>query len=84
MIKIRSATKKDALAVATINVICWKTAYRGLVPDDFLDELSVTEKRIEKFTSHILKTEIFLVAEDKTGVVGYLSGGKPLNEKLLC
>ena len=82
MIKIRPATLKDALSVATINILGWKTTYRGLVPDDLLDNLSVTEKRIQKFADHISETEIFLIAENETGVVGYLSGGKTRNTDL--
>ena len=76
MLKIRSAQKEDALAIATINVLGWKTTYRGLVPDELLDALSVTEKRIERFAKTISENEIFLVAENETGVIGYLSGGK--------
>ena len=82
MLKIRPAIEKDASALATINVLGWKTAYRGLIPDDFLDTLSVTEQRIQKFANHILETKIFLVAEDESGVVGYLSGGKTRNADL--
>lgn len=77
MLNIRSATEKDALAVATINVLGWKTTYRGLVPDELLDHLSVTEKRIENFSKAISDCPIFLVAENETGVIGYLNGGKP-------
>ena len=77
MLKIRSATPEDALATATINVLGWKATYRGLLPDELLDNLSVTEKRIERFTNYILEYEFFLVAENETGVVGYLNGGKP-------
>lgn len=76
MIQIRLATPQDALDIATINIACWKTAYRGLIEDDFLDKLSVTEKRIEHFQSDILTDDIYLVAENKGIIVGYLSGGK--------
>ncbi len=82
MLNIRSATENDAHSIANINVLGWKTAYRGLVPDDLLDNLSVTEKRIQKVADHILETKIFLIAENETGVVGYLSGGKPRNSRL--
>ena len=77
MLKIRSARTEDATITATINVLGWKTTYRGLVPDELLDALSVTEKRIERFEDQILQCEIFLVAENEKGVVGYLCAGKP-------
>jgi len=76
MLKIRPARKKDAKDLATINILGWKTTYRGLVPDELLDTRTVTEKRIERFEEQILKCEIFLVAENEKGTIGYLSGGK--------
>lgn len=76
MLKIRSAKKDDAKDLATINVLGWKTTYRGLVPDELLDALTVTEKRIERFGNQILESEICLAAENETGIIGYLFGGK--------
>ena len=77
MLKIRLARKKEAYDIATINVLGWKTTYRGLLPDELLDNLSVTEKRIENFTNAILNCPIFFVAENEAGIIGYLNGGKP-------
>jgi hypothetical protein len=56
MLKIRPAETKDAKDLATINVLGWKTTYYGLVPDELLNVLSVTEKRIENFKNQILDT----------------------------
>lgn len=36
---IRDAVPEDASAVAEVHVATWRTAYRGLLPDDFLDGL---------------------------------------------
>jgi GNAT superfamily N-acetyltransferase len=41
----RRATSTDALAIAEIHVASWQKAYRGMFPDDVLDQLSVTERR---------------------------------------
>jgi hypothetical protein len=38
---IRSATPGDARAIATIHVEAWRAAYRGIVPDEYLDSLSI-------------------------------------------
>lgn len=49
---IRKATLDDANDMAYIHTITWKTSYRGLVPDWYLDSLSVEEsikKTKEKF-----------------------------------
>jgi GNAT superfamily N-acetyltransferase len=37
--RIRSATAVDALAIATVHVRSWQTAYPGLIPQDYLDGL---------------------------------------------
>jgi GNAT superfamily N-acetyltransferase len=44
LIAIRRANGADAPAIAAIHVRCWKHAYRGILPDDLLDELT-TEHR---------------------------------------
>jgi ribosomal protein S18 acetylase RimI-like enzyme len=41
---IRPANEDDAQAIATVHVRSWQTAYRGVVPDSYLDSLSI-EKR---------------------------------------
>jgi ribosomal protein S18 acetylase RimI-like enzyme len=42
---IRRATPGDATALATVHVRSWQAAYRGLMPDEVLDGLSV-ERRV--------------------------------------
>ena len=39
--ELRRATGADAAAVAAMHVQAWQTAYRGIVPDAFLDGLDV-------------------------------------------
>jgi GNAT superfamily N-acetyltransferase len=45
MIEIGQALSEDCPRIADIQVRGWQAAYRGLIPDDFLDKLNV-EKRI--------------------------------------
>jgi GNAT superfamily N-acetyltransferase len=40
-VEIREATVEDAEAIATVHVISWQSAYRGIMPEKFLSELSV-------------------------------------------
>lgn len=49
MPSIRIATPADALAVAAVHIRSWQAAYRGIIPDDFLDSLS-PEKRAKRYT----------------------------------
>jgi GNAT superfamily N-acetyltransferase len=68
----------DAAAIAAVHVASWRSTYRGLVPDGYLDELSVSERELrwrEAFsTSH--GAHGISVAEDaELGIVGFAAGG---------
>lgn len=43
---MRAGTREDLAAVESVRIRAWQVAYRGLVPDDVLDTLSVTEERL--------------------------------------
>jgi GrpB-like predicted nucleotidyltransferase (UPF0157 family)/ribosomal protein S18 acetylase RimI-like enzyme len=43
-LKVRQANKDDARRIAEIHVRTWQAAYRGLLPDHLLDNLSVAER----------------------------------------
>jgi ribosomal protein S18 acetylase RimI-like enzyme len=77
---VRDATVGDARAIAEAHVKAWQVAYRGIMPDSYLDELSddfagqVARRRV-----HIAAPDeprVFnLVAEDDGAVVGWLAAG---------
>ena len=49
-IRIRKVLPEDASAYADCVISCWQTAYRGIVPDDYLNNMSAErEKWIEKY-----------------------------------
>lgn len=51
---IRQATVADAQALAELHIHAWQWAYRGLIPDDYLDSLSsARERRIEQRIEHL-------------------------------
>ena len=43
--RVREATTTDAEAIAEVHVHSWQSAYRGYLPDHFLDGLSVDRRR---------------------------------------
>jgi ribosomal protein S18 acetylase RimI-like enzyme len=43
-LRLRRATPADAAALAAVEVASWRAAYRGMMPDAFLDALSEAEK----------------------------------------
>jgi len=75
--QIRTAQVGDEQSIAGVIIDTWKVAYRGIVPDSFLDSLT-TEKHEELFRRNITdKTETILVLENhEKQIVGVVSGGQ--------
>lgn len=75
---IRQAVVADAAAIARVHVESWRTTYHGIVPDDYLANLSY-ERRATYWASELNKPDnphVIFVAEDDQGeVVGFASGG---------
>jgi len=44
LVGIREATVEDAQAIATIHVDSWRAAYRGILPEAYLANLTVTQR----------------------------------------
>jgi GNAT superfamily N-acetyltransferase len=71
---LRPAQPEDAIAVARVHVRSWQAAYRGLLPDDYLDGLR-PEDRAEKydFTGADPLMPSTLVAVDDGAILGFAS-----------
>jgi ribosomal protein S18 acetylase RimI-like enzyme len=73
---VRPAEIDDAAAIANVHVATWRTAYRGLLPDDFLASLSGAgyeerwRRTLGESPNHVY------VAENAHGVIGFASGGR--------
>ncbi|WP_258000297.1 GNAT family N-acetyltransferase [Bacillus sp. Marseille-P3661] len=82
-LKIRKASKEDVKAVARVYVDGWKTTYRGLVPEDYLNGLSYEES--EQKWLYFLNTEndpfIYIAISDGGNVVGF-AAGKSIDDEL--
>jgi GNAT superfamily N-acetyltransferase len=71
---IRRAELKDAVGIAKVHVDSWKTTYKDIVPDDFLNKLSY-ESRVPQWEDSIPKS-LVMVAEDENGqIIGFSTGG---------
>jgi len=71
---IRSATPVDARAIATIHVEAWRAAYRGIVPDEYLDSLSI-HRRESAWRQNLLADTSTWVAQESDAIVGWISVG---------
>ncbi len=77
--QVRKATPDDAHDIAAINTLAWQTAYRGLLPDSYLDGLSVPE-RLPRWRDRIAQLpgtqRAWVVVDGESGLsVGYCISG---------
>lgn len=76
--RVRKGTMDDIPAAATVRVKTWQAAYRGIVPDEFLDNLSI-ERNIARWQANFSipdRFSLFYVGENDAGeVVGFALGG---------
>ncbi|MFI0815199.1 GNAT family N-acetyltransferase [Streptomyces sp. NPDC021098] len=73
-VRVREMAEADIDAVAAVRVRGWQKAYTGLMPQTYLDGLSVEQdaERRREFFSRGLGDVVNLVAEDASGeVVGW-------------
>ncbi len=75
---IRPAEPTDAVALATLEVGVWKTAYRGLLPESLLDALS-TPQKTELWRGYLEAGVTTFVVEDAGQILG-LAGCGALRE----
>lgn len=71
---IRKAVENDAENIVKINIKGWIETYRGIFPDDFLDNLE--QKELESIEKCKNKIKEYLVCEIDNKVVGFLRYGK--------
>lgn len=71
---IRRATKADLGAIARVHVQSWREAYAGIIPQSYLDELSV-EAHERQWRRSLAAGGWAFVAEWEQQLVGFASGG---------
>lgn len=72
MVHVRRAVSSDARAIAKIHVSSWQVIYRGHIPDNVLDNLSIDER--EKLWNTLLENNVgIIVLEENDDLVGFVS-----------
>jgi ribosomal protein S18 acetylase RimI-like enzyme len=74
---IRQAALADAPAIVRVHITSWQEAYKGIVDQDHLDNLSYSDRlaRREKILSATGKDSIHLVALVDNQIVGFCDAG---------
>jgi ribosomal protein S18 acetylase RimI-like enzyme len=73
--RVRLATAVDIPALARVHVASWQAAYRGIMPDQFLDGLSVARSETAWREMLALASQTNLVCELDQEVVGFAACG---------
>ena len=75
---IRKARVDDARGIAKVHLDTWKSAYRGIVPDDYLASLSSQklERGWTKALQQVSPPEVVFVVDDpEEGIIGFARAG---------
>ena len=70
--QIREATMAKVAAIARVHVESWRTTYKGLLPDDYLANLTYEQRESlwREILSRPVDHSLVYVAEDNTGMDG--------------
>ncbi len=79
---VREARIEDARGIAEVRVDGWQAAYRGLIPDAYLDGMCVdtNEERTKRWLANPLDSVSFVCAEDEK-IVGWTTVHFPGRDK---
>jgi len=85
-IVVRRAIAGDALAIARVRVDSWRTTYRGLIPDAYLDGMQVEASTAlwDRVLTAGPNTTSVLVAEHGNDIVGFACGTELKEPKHGC
>ncbi len=78
---IRQATVDDSGAIARIQVDTWRTTYRGIVPQDYLDAMEIVP-RAQFWREHLATAASRVYVAEREGKVCGFASGLPLREPL--
>ena len=78
---IRDAVPEDAYDRAVCHVSSWRSAYKGIVPDEYIDNISI-EERTERYRRQIqdFKDSLFYNAIYENKIIGLLCMSKSRDE----
>jgi ribosomal protein S18 acetylase RimI-like enzyme len=71
-VKLRKAEPEDAAALGHIQVTSWRSAFRGIASDNYLDHMVSEESQANDWNEILAKREaVVIIAEVENASVGY-------------
>ncbi|MFG1750642.1 GNAT family N-acetyltransferase [Streptosporangium sandarakinum] len=86
-LKIRPGAPEDVAAVERVRVTTWRAAYRGLMPDGYLDALGVDPDRVVRMERGLTNALAegrtpLVVAETEGEITGFVNFGHCRDEEI--
>ncbi|WP_108669063.1 GNAT family N-acetyltransferase [Peribacillus acanthi] len=80
---IRKAKLSDAQGIAKVHVDCWRTTYKNIIPNEFLDNLSYDQRK-DLWIRNISNEQnyVFVAENDEGLIIGFADGGKRETNKV--
>ncbi|KAA0955450.1 GNAT family N-acetyltransferase [Sporosarcina sp. ANT_H38] len=74
---IRKAILSDAKGIAKVHVESWKSTYKNIIPDEFLEKLS-NDQRTDLWNHNISKegNYVFVAENNESEIIGFADCGK--------
>jgi GNAT superfamily N-acetyltransferase len=81
-VDVRAASPSDAAAIAAVQVRAWQWAYRGLVPDSYLDAMSIDDRtaRWRQGLEHLEAGRTFYLIAGERAAAGFVGIGPSRDE----
>jgi ribosomal protein S18 acetylase RimI-like enzyme len=76
---IRRADLADTKGIAQVHVAAWRSAYRGLLPDDVLERLSADDSA-QRWQERIARPWGHILVAERDGIVGFAACGETRDE----
>ncbi|PAV29678.1 GNAT family N-acetyltransferase [Virgibacillus profundi] len=73
--KIRKANQTDAVSIAQVHVDSWKSAYKDIIPDEYLKSLTY-ESRTKLWENNLEKQQVYVAENNNGKIIGFSVGGK--------
>ena len=81
--RLRPASLSDVGAITKFQAECWREAYRDLVPQGYVDRVSVEDREVRWRDRLVSGSRKIALAESGNAVIGVVSWGSPMHLTLL-
>ena len=72
MVQIRPADSRDIQAIAAVHVASWKDAYKGILPDAYL-QCGVSDDLLAHWQQAEIRAEDVVLVAEHEGVIGFIA-----------